>query len=109
MSKNLNIIFSENLRRLLAEHDKTQADLYRYMGVSSAIASAWCAGKKIPRGDKLQKMCVWFNCDLSDLLEEKPVEVIKPSRYSSNFPNLLNISAKSGFFFARKCGNVASL
>ena len=23
-------------------------------------------------------MCVWFNCDLSDLLEEKPVEVIKP-------------------------------
>ena len=78
MSKNLNIIFSENLRRLLAEHDKTQADLYRYMGVSSAIASAWCAGKKIPRGDKLQKMCIWFNCDLSDLLEEKPVEVIKP-------------------------------
>lgn len=48
------------------------------MGVSSAIASAWCTGKKIPRGDKLQKMCVWFNCDLSDLLEEKSVETIKP-------------------------------
>ena len=71
MNKNLNTIFSENLRRLLDERDKTQADLYRYMGVSSAIVSAWCSGKKIPRADKLQKMCVWFNCELSDLLEEK--------------------------------------
>lgn len=68
--KELKEIFSANLRRLLDEHDKSQADLRRYMGVSSATASDWCNGKKIPRADKLQAICIWLNCEMSDLLGE---------------------------------------
>lgn len=68
--KELKEIFSANLRRLLDEHDKSQADLRRYMGVSSATASDWCNGKKIPRADKLRDICIWLHCEMSDLLGE---------------------------------------
>ena len=57
---------------MLAERDKTQAELCRRLKVSSATASDWANGKKIPRADKLQAICVWLNCELSDLLEENP-------------------------------------
>ena len=73
--KELKEIFSANLRRLLDEHDKSQADLRRYMGVSSATASDWCNGKKIPRADKLQAICIWLNCEMADLLGEYKADV----------------------------------
>ena len=73
--KELKEIFSANLRRLLLEHDKSQADLRRYMGVSSATASDWCNGKKIPRADKLQSICTWLQCDMSELLGEYKPDV----------------------------------
>ena len=73
--KELKEIFSANLKRLLLEHDKSQADLRRYMGVSSATASDWCNGKKIPRADKLQAVCIWLNCEMSDLLGEYKADV----------------------------------
>ena len=68
--KELKEIFSANLKRLLLERDKSQADLRRYMGVSSATASDWCNGKKIPRADKLQAICIWLHCEMADLLGE---------------------------------------
>ena len=66
--------FSKNLRRLLVENGKTQADLCRFMKVSSATASEWSNGKKIPRTDKLLSICAWLNCELSDLLIGKSPE-----------------------------------
>ena len=70
MDEKLKMTFGKNLRRLLIENDKTQADLCRRMKVSSATASDWANGKKIPRADKLQTICMWLGCELSDLLEE---------------------------------------
>lgn len=72
MDEKLKMTFGRNLKRLLAERDKTQAELCRRLKVSSATASDWANGKKIPRADKLQAICVWLNCGLSDLLEENP-------------------------------------
>ena len=72
MDEKLKMAFGRNLKRLLAERDKTQAELCRRLKVSSATASDWANGKKIPRADKLQSICVWLNCELSDLLEENP-------------------------------------
>jgi len=71
MDEKLKMIFGKNLRNLLAERGKTQADLCRHIKVSSATASDWANGKKIPRADKLQIICAWLNCELSDLLEEQ--------------------------------------
>ena len=72
MDEKLKMAFGRNLKRLLAERDKTQAELCRRLKVSSATVSDWANGKKIPRADKLQAICVWLNCELSDLLEENP-------------------------------------
>ena len=86
MDEKLKKTFGDNLRRLLAEHGKTQADLCRRLKVSSATASDWANGKKIPRADKLRTICAWLNCELSELLEEQ-TDVLadgQPPQYYDN-------------------------
>ena len=67
-------IFSTNLRRILAERGKTQAELARYIGVSRATISDWIYCRTQPRMDKVDKMCEFFNCRRSDLLDDHPVQ-----------------------------------
>ena len=50
--------------------DKSQADMARYFGVSTATASDWYNGRKIPRADKLQAIAEWLGVGLGDLLTE---------------------------------------
>lgn len=69
-SEKLRIIFSDNLRYWLSYRGKTQADLYKMAGVSSATASDWCNGKKIPRADKLVDIARWLMIELTDLLTD---------------------------------------
>lgn len=69
--KELRELFSENLKHWLSERGKTQTDLRKYMDVSSATASDWCNGKKIPRTDKIQVICSWLGIELDDLLTNK--------------------------------------
>lgn len=64
-------IFSKNLIQLLNKHNMTQADLAHKIGVSTATTSNWCKGIKLPRMDKVDKMCDIFDCYRSDLLENK--------------------------------------
>ena len=71
----LKITFAKNLTRLLYERGKTQADLYKYMGVSSAAVSDWCNGKKMPRSDKLQAIANLLCVNISDLLFEKSEDI----------------------------------
>lgn len=70
MSKELIDIFSENLQKLMIRQGKTQADICRRFKISSATASDWYNGKKMPRADKLQALATWLGVNLSDLLEE---------------------------------------
>lgn len=67
----LKMLFATNLKRWLKIRDKTQADICRYMKVSSATVSDWCHGNKMPRTDKIQALCSWLGIELSDLLEEQ--------------------------------------
>lgn len=71
IQKEINKIFSKNLIYWLQKREKTQADLYKKMNVSSATASDWCNEKKIPRVDKLVIIAKWLNIEISDLLEQK--------------------------------------
>lgn len=66
--------FSKNLTFYLEANGKNQADLCKLLSVSSATASDWCNGKKLPRMDKVQTICNWLNIKPSDLLEEKKTE-----------------------------------
>lgn len=70
-SEALKKIFSENLNFWLTKRGKTQADLYKRLGVSSATASDWCNAKKIPKTDKLLDIAGWLMIELSDLLYER--------------------------------------
>ena len=63
------VIFSKNLTHYLEINHKSQADLCKYIKVSSATVSDWCNGKKLPRMDKIQSICNWLKIEKSDLLE----------------------------------------
>lgn len=74
--KDIKMIFSVNLKKWLVDRDKNQADVSRYLGVSSATVSDWCSAKKIPRMDKIQSLANWLCIEVSDLLEEKNTDRI---------------------------------
>lgn len=67
----INSIIAKNILRYLEVRGKTQVDLAEYMNVSQATISNWCKGIKMPRMDKIDKICAFFNINRSDLLEDK--------------------------------------
>ena len=42
----------------LAQSGKSQADLAAYMNVTHSAVSSWVAGDKVPRLDKIDKICI---------------------------------------------------
>lgn len=60
--------FSKNLRRHLAYNDKTQADLAKYMNVSTATVSDWCNSNVMPRMDKIVRIASWLDVGVDELL-----------------------------------------
>lgn len=77
MGNEINSVIAKNLNSLLAETGKTQIDLSLFMNVSQATVSNWCKGLKMPRMDKIDKICSFFNISRSDLMTEKQ-EPAKP-------------------------------
>ena len=69
-----NRVFANNLRRIMHENDKTQADMARYLDVGKSRVSSWMNAQHIPRPDMIDKMCVFLNCTRSDLMEENGVK-----------------------------------
>ena len=67
----LNKIIAQNISRFLESSGKTQLDLATYMGVSQASVSNWCKGIKIPRMDKIDRICECLHITRSDLMEDK--------------------------------------
>lgn len=64
--------FTDNLNRLLQERGITQAELAAYMEVSNTTISNWVKGYKVPRMDKVDKLCSFFKIKRSELLEQSP-------------------------------------
>ena len=63
-------IFMENLNKYMNANDVTQADVARYMGVSTSTVAGWCNGLIIPRMDKVQRLAAWFGIDASDFMKD---------------------------------------
>lgn len=70
----LRIIFAKQLNYYMNAAGKTQADLCKFMNVSSATASDWCNANKMPRTDKIQAIARWLGVGIGDLMEEKESE-----------------------------------
>lgn len=74
MADDVRRIFKENLQRLMNASDKTQADMARHFSISTATASDWYNGRKIPRADKLQAIADWLGVGIDGLLMEHDPE-----------------------------------
>ncbi len=71
--RDFNAIFSSNLNYFLEKQGHTQADLAKYVGVSTAAVNTWCKGIKTPRMDKTDKICAFLQIKRSDLFDERTV------------------------------------
>ena len=65
-------IFAENLLRLMKEKHCKQIDIARLLDVSKATVSAYCAGKQMPRMDKIEQLARHFGVSRSALIEDNP-------------------------------------
>ena len=64
----INKIIADNLVRLLREKNRTQLELAEYLGVTQATVSNWCNGIKMPRMDKIDTICEYFDVKRSNLM-----------------------------------------
>lgn len=68
-----NSIFAKNLRTYLEMNHMTQAELSKKLDVGTTSVYNWCNGIKIPRMDKVDKMCEIFGCKRSDLITDSVI------------------------------------
>lgn len=68
-----NAIVSKNLKRIAYQHEKTQTDIARDLGISKATVSSWMNGTRLPRMDKVDLLCQYFGVAREDIMEESPV------------------------------------
>lgn len=66
--QNFNILFARNLRNYLDANNMTQVELAKRLSVGTTSVYNWCNGVKVPRMDKVDKMCEIFSCKRSDLI-----------------------------------------
>lgn len=64
-------IFSKNLRYYMHINRKSQIDLINDLGFNKSAVSTWCNGTRLPRMDKVEQLARYFNCNRSDLIEDK--------------------------------------
>lgn len=88
MPKNIDMrdLFARNLRMLLEEREKTQMDLAKYLGVTDAAVNMWCRAKRIPRMDKIDKICEFLGTDRATLMGDR--EVVAPSDINVTIPGI---------------------
>ena len=68
-------IISKNLKRIMYDHQKTQADISHDLSISKATVSSWVNGSRIPRMDKIDLLCHYFNVTRYDIMEDHEVSV----------------------------------
>lgn len=61
------------LRQLIWDKETTATDIYKKTGISQSILSDIVRGKRSNVGlDIINKLCMYFECDICDLLEFIP-------------------------------------
>ncbi len=69
VEKDLDKIIAYNISQYLLKTNSTQEELAEYMGVSQATVSHWCRGSKLPRMNKIDRICDFFSINRSQLLD----------------------------------------
>lgn len=63
-------VFSHNLSNFLKEKNSTQLELAKFMNVSNTTVNNWVNGYKMPRMDKIDKICIFLGVNRKELLTE---------------------------------------
>ena len=79
--QDLNQLIAKKLSYYMNINDKSQQDLADYIGVTQATVSNWCKGLKMPRMDKIDKICSFLNISRSDLMDEKDDTAKEPGYF----------------------------
>lgn len=66
----INLNIANNICDLLERRNRTQLELAEYMGVSQATVSNWCKGAKLPRMDKIDRICTYFDVERTELFSK---------------------------------------
>ncbi len=61
--------FSKNLRDVIYESGKTQTEVAKDLGINKSTMSTWVNGTRVPRMDKIDRLCAYFGCMRSRLME----------------------------------------
>ena len=67
----LNLSIARAIQYYIKLNNMTQAELAEKLGVSAQAVTSWCKGDKIPRMDKVDKMCEMFDIKRSQLIDPK--------------------------------------
>ncbi len=98
-NSDINLRIANNLKKYMDINNITQDKLADFMGVSQVTVSNWCNGVKLPRMNKIDKICNFFNINRSDLMDTEDdysdvTNLIHPSAY--RIPIIGNICAGDG-------------
>lgn len=85
-TNNTSKIISDNLKRLMEEHEISNIELSEKIGVSQSTVGKWLLQKSVPRMGAIEKLADYFNVNKSDILENKPVAVMLPAHEYSLWP-----------------------
>ncbi len=66
----INNLIARKITFYMNQKNVSQQELAKYMGVSQATVSNWCKGIKMPRMNKIDKLCLYFGIKRSDLMED---------------------------------------
>ena len=66
MESPIRSVFHHNLVRLITARGTTNKEIADFMGVSPTTVGNWKSGKKIPRMDKIDKLCTFFGVERTD-------------------------------------------
>lgn len=75
MARQMNEIFSENLRNALYMKGRTQADLAKAVKVSETSVSNWVNGVAVPRPKMVDAICAYLVCTREDLIMDHAKQV----------------------------------
>ena len=84
------IIFSNNLKRLVANSNLPQREIAKRIKVSPQTFNTWTQGIAIPRMSKIQLLADFFTIEKSDLIEEKNNIVSENQDISTMVDDLMN-------------------
>ena len=82
-------ILSKNLRRYIERSGKDRRELANIWGFPYSTVTEWVNGRKYPRIDRIEIMADYFGILKSDLIEDKPKEVIEMQKNNNAIADIV--------------------